>query len=176
MHVFENELEARERAVLHDKSQSSAEGQAFPKFQIGTTTSALFTKHSGPTYMYCKQSHPSYSCKMVTNHAARKDILIKQGRCFVCLRKDHLSKNCPSKHECFKCKGKHHISIFHPMATMVPIFQEQHPSKNILRNNQETIVPQEVMKVAPALAYIPQEPHPHRNTPRSVRGIQDRIS
>ena len=111
MHVFENELEARERAVLHDKSQSSAEGQAFPKFQIGTTTSALFTKHSGPTYMYCKQSHPSYSCKMVTNHAARKDILFKQGRCCVCLRKDHLSKNCASKHEYFKYKGKHLISI-----------------------------------------------------------------
>ena len=48
---------------------------------------------------------------MKTNHAARKYILIKQGRCFVCLRKDHLSKNCPSKHECLKCKGKHHISI-----------------------------------------------------------------
>ncbi|XP_068739252.1 uncharacterized protein [Montipora capricornis] len=48
---------------------------------------------------------------MVTNPAARKDILIKYGRCFVYLRKDHLSKNCPSKHECFKCKGKHHISI-----------------------------------------------------------------
>ena len=51
------------------------------------------------------------SCKMVTAPAARKDILIKQGRCFVCLRNDHFSKNCPSKHECFKCKGKHHISI-----------------------------------------------------------------
>ena len=48
---------------------------------------------------------------MVTNPAARKDVLIKQGRCFVCLRKDYLSKNCPSKHECLKCKGKHYISI-----------------------------------------------------------------
>lgn len=76
-----------------------------------TTTSALFTKHSRPTCTYCKQGHPSDSCKMVTNPAARKDILIKQGRCFVCLRKDHLSRNCPSKNECFKCKGKHHISI-----------------------------------------------------------------
>lgn len=111
MHVLENELEARERSVLHDESQLSAEGQAFPNFKMRTTTSALFTKHSGPTCTYCKQSHPSNSCKMVTNPAARKDILIKQGRCFVFLRKDHLSKNCPSKHECFKCKGKHHISI-----------------------------------------------------------------
>ena len=111
MRVLESELEARERAVCHDESLLSAEGQAFPTFKMRTTTSALFTKHSGPTCTYCKQSHPSNSCKMVTNPAARKDILIKQGRCFVCLRKDHLSKNCPSKHECFKCKGKHHISI-----------------------------------------------------------------
>ena len=111
MGVLENELEARELAVLHDESQLSAEGQAFPNFQIRSTTSALCTKHSGPTCTYCKQSQPSNSCKMVTNPAARKDIVIKQGRCFVCLRKDHLSKNCPSKHECFKCKGKHHISI-----------------------------------------------------------------
>ena len=95
MRVLENELEARERAVLHDESQLSAESQAFPNFQMRTTTSALFTKHSGPTCTYCKQSHPSNSCKMVTNPAARKNILMKQGRCFVCLRKDHLSKNCP---------------------------------------------------------------------------------
>ena len=42
MCVLENELEARERAILHDKSQSSAEGQAFPNFQRSTTTCALF--------------------------------------------------------------------------------------------------------------------------------------
>ena len=47
----------------------------------------------------------------MTNSAGRKDLLIKQGRCFVCLRKDHLSRNCPSKNQCFKCKGRHHISI-----------------------------------------------------------------
>ena len=47
----------------------------------------------------------------MTNSAARKDLLIKQGRCFVCLRKDHLSRNCPSKNQCYKCKGRHHISI-----------------------------------------------------------------
>ena len=111
MSVLENELEARGRAVLHDESQLSAESQAFPNFQMHTTTSALFTKDSGPTCTYCKQSHPSNSCKMVTNPAARKDILIKQGRCFVCLKEDHLSKNWPSKHECFKRKVKHHISI-----------------------------------------------------------------
>ena len=70
MRVLENELEAREGAVLHNKSQSSAEGQAFPNFQRRTTTS-LFAKHSGPTCRYCKQSHPSNSCKMVTTLPGR---------------------------------------------------------------------------------------------------------
>ena len=143
---------ARERPVLHDESQLLAGSQALPNFQMRTTTSALFPKHSGPTCTYNKQSHPFNSCKMVTNPATRKDILIKQGRCFVCLRKDHLSKSCPSKHECFKRKGNTISAFVQSMATMIPIFREQHPTKNILGSNRGTIVPQAVMKVAPTLA------------------------
>lgn len=29
----------------------------------------------------------------------------------MCLRKDNLSRNCPSNIKCFKCRGRHHISI-----------------------------------------------------------------
>ena len=111
MHALEDELKARERAVPHDECQLSGGIQGFSKAQTRSTTSALFAGHSGPTCTYCKQSHPSNACKIVTNSAARKDLLIKQGRCFVCLRKDHLSRNCKSKNQCFKCKGRHHISI-----------------------------------------------------------------
>ena len=111
MHALEDELKARERAVPHDECQLPGGIQGFSKAQTRSTTSALFVGHSGPTCTYCKQSHPSNACKIVTTSAARKDLLIKQGRCFVCLRKDHLSRNCPSKNQCFKCKGRHHISI-----------------------------------------------------------------
>ena len=100
MHVLEDELKARERAVPHDECQLSGGIQGSSKAQTRSNTSALFVGHSGPTCTYCKQSHPSNSCKIVTNSAARKDLLIKQGRCFVCLRKDHLSRNCPSKNQC----------------------------------------------------------------------------
>ena len=111
MHALEDELKARERAVPHDECQLSGEIQGFSKAQTRSTTSALFAGHSGPTCTYCKQSHPSNACKIVTNSAARKDLLIKQGRCFVCLRKDHLGRNCKLKNQCFKCKVRHHISI-----------------------------------------------------------------
>ncbi|CAB4030995.1 PREDICTED: uncharacterized protein LOC107346460 [Paramuricea clavata] len=42
---------------------------------------------------------------------ARKDILRKGGRCFLCLKKNHLCRDCNSKTQCFKCRSRHHISI-----------------------------------------------------------------
>ena len=30
---------------------------------------------------------------------------------FLCLRTGHISKNCNAKFTCFRCKGKHHVSI-----------------------------------------------------------------
>ena len=41
----------------------------------------------------------------------RKDILRKGGWCFLCLKKNHLCRDCNSKTQCFKCRGKHNISI-----------------------------------------------------------------
>ena len=76
MHALEDELKARERAVPHDECQLPGGIQGFSKAQTRSTTSALFVGHSGPTCTYCKQSHLSNACKIVTNSAARKDLLI----------------------------------------------------------------------------------------------------
>lgn len=35
----------------------------------------------------------------------------KQGRCFNCLRKGHMGKQCRSQEKCSKCKGKHHTAL-----------------------------------------------------------------
>ena len=43
--------------------------------------------------------------------AARKEILKRAGQCFVCLKRNHISKNCSSKMKCLKCGRQHHISI-----------------------------------------------------------------
>ena len=37
---------------------------------------------------------------------ARKELL-KKGRCYICLRKSHLAKDCSAK-SCFKCNKRHH--------------------------------------------------------------------
>ena len=42
---------------------------------------------------------------------ARKDTLRKSGRCYLCLRKGHLVRQCRSSSVCHKCGSKHHSSI-----------------------------------------------------------------
>ncbi|XP_057310540.1 uncharacterized protein LOC130648504 [Hydractinia symbiolongicarpus] len=49
-------------------------------------------------------------CTVVTV-TARKQIIRAKNRCFNCLKSGHLVRNCNSKNTCFKCKGRHHISL-----------------------------------------------------------------
>ena len=43
--------------------------------------------------------------------AARQQILKKQGHCFLCLKQNHIARDCESRNCCFKCSGRHHISL-----------------------------------------------------------------
>ena len=48
---------------------------------------------------------------MVTSAESRKQILRRKGRCYLCLKSGHLSRNCKSPVKCFKCQGAHHVAI-----------------------------------------------------------------
>ena len=56
-----------------------------------------------PRCCYCEQSHPSSSCPTVISSTDRKHILKTSGRCYNCLRKNHLSRSCKSTSRCLKC-------------------------------------------------------------------------
>ena len=43
---------------------------------------------------YCNQTHSSDNCSTVTTVEARRQSLHKNGRCFSCLRKGHLVRDC----------------------------------------------------------------------------------
>ena len=106
--VFEREVEARERVATLD---SSSNPRTKPRHPTGV---ALLTNNSTEGNLsctYCGQSHSSASCSTVTGVSARKEVLRKAGRCYICLRKNHLSRNCRSNRNCKRCRGKHHISI-----------------------------------------------------------------
>lgn len=111
LQAFEDELQARERASDSTSSQRRHYGRSQPT----SPTSALFSQNSEPTSgltcCYCEQAHASPNCTSVTTVSARKQILRTSGRCFNCLRKGHLGRNCRSPGRCQRCKAKHHTSI-----------------------------------------------------------------
>ena len=104
MEVMEQEVEARERTVTN----ISQTGRRAGKDQH--TAAALMSSSCNPSYWYC-QSHPSTICRVVMQVEARKEILRRSGRCFICLRKGHIGRECRSTTKCSKCGGRHHISI-----------------------------------------------------------------
>ncbi|CAB4006889.1 E3 ubiquitin- ligase DZIP3, partial [Paramuricea clavata] len=102
LNTLQQKLEARERIKV------PAINKDFKKYH--GSVSALMAG-TNPSCTYCRGSHPSKDCTTVTSPATRQDILRKTGRCFVCLRKDHISPNCKSTIRCYSCKGRHHVSI-----------------------------------------------------------------
>ena len=105
MSIIEREIDARERA-----STANQVPRRVPR-EIPTATTLLSSGSTMPKCSYCRQNHPSVSCKTVMDVAARKQILRKTGRCFVCLRKNHMSRECRSNTKCSNCGGRHHASI-----------------------------------------------------------------
>ena len=63
--------------------------------------------------VYCKRQHFSASCETVKDINQRKNILLRDRRCFTCLKTGHPSENCRSTRKCRKCSGNHHQSICH---------------------------------------------------------------
>ena len=109
--IFEREVNARERALVLTTPYVSRK----PQSQL-PTAAALVASNSGMpnasvNCVYCGQDHQSTFCTTVTDANARKEVLRKTGRYYICLRKNHLSRNCRSKFSCRKCRGRHHVSI-----------------------------------------------------------------
>ena len=102
MGIVEKEISARERA------SGPSHDQRGPQLH---TAAALLANEGQPKCSYCRQGHTSSSCTAVTDINQRKVILKRTGRCFVCLRRHHLSRDCRSPVKCTHCNGHHHTSI-----------------------------------------------------------------
>ena len=123
---LKHEVENRERceyvAVSLLNEGQSARRQSQSGNRGPATASALVTgsdQKTGPTCAYCTQPHPSTRCSVVTSVLKRKEILKTSGCCFVCIKRNHISRNCQSRSRCNKCHGRHHSSIcgWHEMST-----------------------------------------------------------
>ena len=104
---FKEELQARERcsaiSVNRGERDSSYNSEEF-------TTSAFMSENKN-VCVYCRDVHAPSRWSKITEIKARRGILRKYARCFICLRKSHISKTCTSSYKCHKCNQRHHISI-----------------------------------------------------------------
>ena len=117
MDVLEEEIRARE-------SHSSACYQPTVRKPMKDTPTAVSLLTGGNLKVicsYCQGEHTSNSCSVVSQPHARKQALQTAGRCFVCLRRGYVGRECRSHTQCTKCNGRHHISICsqqHPRAAI----------------------------------------------------------
>ena len=109
--IIDREFNTRERSATSRSSNPSP----LPKKPLPRgppSAAALMTSNSGPVRCaFCEQGHISSLCTIVTDVNARKEALRKSGRCYVCLRKGHISRDCRSTGSCSKCRGRHHKTI-----------------------------------------------------------------
>ena len=111
--AVKSEVEARERCYIRPSTERPPVRKPYNPGNSNTTGSALLSGNRGEfNCLFCKGSHRAVDCHVVTNVDQRKDILKKQGRCFICLRRGgHLARNCDSKIQCFGCQGRHHLAV-----------------------------------------------------------------
>ena len=83
--------------------------------------------------VFCHQKHKPQHCKTVKKIETRKSILRKKDKCFLCLRDGHVLRNRTQSFTCFKCEGKHHISICDEKKRT-----RDHSSKNIQKQSPST--------------------------------------
>ena len=116
MKVFEQEVDARECACL----PSATSNQRGTQSRIPTAATLVASdppSNAIVTCVFCDRKHQSVSCTQVIDVSARKEILRRAGRCYICLKKHHLSKDCRSNMRCGDCRGRHHITICHRRTT-----------------------------------------------------------
>ena len=107
MEVMEREIRARQRSGIPPPQQKTPQRST----SVPPTASSLLTGVTSQfTCVYCSGPHPS-SCSTMKEIETHKQILRSSGRCYVCLRRNHISRRCRSKMCCPRCRGRHHESI-----------------------------------------------------------------
>ena len=103
MTIVEREISARERAFASFSSETHG--------TVLLTAALLLTNDHQSKCAYCRQSHSSSSCTTIIDVSQWKAILKRTGRCYVCLKRHHLSRDCHLAVKCGCCNGRHHMSI-----------------------------------------------------------------
>ena len=99
--VFREELEARERCVSIGVSSSEEPVPALRRLprppNLPTAAALLSSGNNKQTCTFCKGTHSSTSCSIVTDVSAQKKVLKGEGRCYLFLKKKSSCSPVPFK-------------------------------------------------------------------------------
>lgn len=149
--IIQTEIEARELSdnVLTTDTKRSTYTQGTPPphkttFPHRQPTTGTFVSNEGyrpPQCVYCNEQHFSASCEKIKNVEERKAILMRSGRCFLCLKRgDHKVADCRSTKMCRLCKAKHHQSICDKRESKtMPSRDDEMPPISSPRSNDQNV-------------------------------------
>ena len=96
---FKEEVEARERGSFTSMSRPNERSNEpkkarGPSLQTAATlvSSTTGPSQSSPTCTFCGNLHPSLNCQVEADVPTRLSILRRKGKCYVCLRGQHLAE------------------------------------------------------------------------------------
>ena len=111
LRVIEEDIVTRERVTVMQASKPKRENKP-PPSAATLVSDTKSTSNEG--CCYCGRNHLPTKCDIAKEADARKQVLHRNGRCFVCLKRGHLGRNCRSSYRCHTCSGCHHDSICAP--------------------------------------------------------------
>ncbi|XP_044172645.1 uncharacterized protein LOC114972132 [Acropora millepora] len=156
--LIQSEIDAREmseklKAATEQVKRPSSSKTSLPT--AGTFFGATSnTQSTVPKCVYCTERHFSASCRKVTDINARKDILRRDKRCFMCLRKGHLVDQCDKS--CRNCKRRHHQSICQANSPDESLnYHPPPPEEKSSQSKPETQVPNNTTRVNTANTETP---------------------
>ena len=109
--IVRQEVEAREASEGAAVNPAKVSVKSTRNSSFNSTASSLVTNNHKLQCVYCDGEHFSASCPKITTVKDRRDILLRSGRCFNCLKTRHKSRECNSLQNCRYCHKRHHQSI-----------------------------------------------------------------
>ena len=132
MYYFKIELVAHERCSTIDINSDNRNSD------IQEDYTCAFSNLSNSTNfcVFCNNAILLLNVEMLQTYFNESLFSVKNGRCFLCLEKGHLIKNCSINYQCNKCKGKHNIMICEGPRNLDPNTQKDSNLVRIIQDNE----------------------------------------
>ncbi|XP_058448980.1 uncharacterized protein LOC131428938 [Malaya genurostris] len=125
------------------KTSSSSGKQPNIATKSSSAKSHVTTTSSDHEYKcdFCGKGHQNYTCPefRALSLQQRLSKVRERNTCFNCLRKGHISRECPSDKTCYKCKKRHH-SLLHVEERVPPSAAEDKKPSGEIDSNTPRLV------------------------------------